>query len=354
MPSALTHIQQPICCAQSNITDRPMVRDCSGWAQYVLLIRRYCHAYWRNPAVNLSRLVTVVATSFITGSWYWSLFDNYSSVPSLRVRARLYHYLLAIAKQHSSSAGMPLSAMPPWCTLVWSDSDVTALPDHHWTTQAHHHHHHDLRPERRGCMQPLIGSLFGCMIVIGFVNMLSFAPLFVQERAAFARERARGMCGVLPWASAMMDVEAAFIVVQVLPCVRSCAELLAVIQRQSPHAHIAMPSFRFSEITVETFLRDLTVITAWSVRLLRNLSTHSGMHRSCAQRLRTVAIASVAVCKANLSCAADHLHGAGVHHVPLRLDGGAFPHLLVRPHPLHLQHVLPRYGPCLCIARGGS
>lgn len=57
-------------------------------AQYAILFRRFAKAYWRNPAVNLSRLGAAAVTSFLAGTWYWQLMDNYSDTAALRVRAR--------------------------------------------------------------------------------------------------------------------------------------------------------------------------------------------------------------------------------------------------------------------------
>jgi hypothetical protein len=63
-------------------------------------------------------------------------------------------------------------------------------------------------------MQPTLGVLFDSYIVLTFTNMLSFVPIFLAERAAFARERAHGLCGALPWALALLDVESCFTAIQ--------------------------------------------------------------------------------------------------------------------------------------------
>ena len=59
---------------------------CSPLFQYRVLFARFAKAYWRNPAVNLSRLGAAVISAFLIGTWFWMLADNYGSRADTRVR----------------------------------------------------------------------------------------------------------------------------------------------------------------------------------------------------------------------------------------------------------------------------
>ena len=84
-------------------------------------------------------------------------------------------------------------------------------------------------------MQPILGVLFEAFIVIAFVNMLSFGPIFMSERSAIPRERARGLYSTLSWYSALLDVETLFVAIQVR-CSRVYA---AVVERRCAYPHCA-------------------------------------------------------------------------------------------------------------------
>ena len=69
--------------SQHRLSHEPV---CSPLIQYRVLFARFAKAYWRNPAVNLSRLGAAVVSAFLIGTWYWMLGDNYGSRADTRVR----------------------------------------------------------------------------------------------------------------------------------------------------------------------------------------------------------------------------------------------------------------------------
>lgn len=62
----------------------------------------------------------------------------------------------------------------------------------------------------------LSGALFISVMFVGLVNFQLVIPVFLFERPVFYRERAAGLYGVFPWATALVDVELPWVTAQTL------------------------------------------------------------------------------------------------------------------------------------------
>ena len=94
-------------------------------------------------------------------------------------------------------------------------------------------------------VQPILGVLFLEVIVVGFMNALSFSPIFAAERPTLQREHSKGLYSTCVWFSALLDVESLFVIAMVRSAVQRLASLLtcciaARCQRNSFRNHVLL------------------------------------------------------------------------------------------------------------------